>query len=80
MSDLRRVTLYIMNITDVLSLIAAFIISYIIKFKLLPNEAADQPVTAIYIVLLLSVIVSYLIVNILFLYNDNYKKRNVGFS
>lgn len=75
-SDLRRVTLYIMNITDVLSLIAAFIISYIIKFKLLPNEAADQPVTAIYIVLLLSVIVSYLIVNILFLYNDNYMERN----
>lgn len=75
MNDLKRVTLYIMNITDVVSLIVAFVISYIIRFRLLANGNLGESVDT-YMILLFSIIVSYFIVNILFLYNDNYMERN----
>lgn len=41
MRNLKRITLYIMSIVDIFSLIAAFIVSYIIKFRLVEKIVRD---------------------------------------
>ena len=76
MRNLKRITLYIMSIVDIFSLIAAFIVSYIIKFRLVEKNSEGLVSSSSYMTLLVCSILAYLLVNIIFLYNDNFIERN----
>ena len=76
MRNLKRITLYIMSIVDIFSLIAAFIVSYIIKFRLVEKNSEGLVSSSSYMTLLVCSILAYLLVNIIFLYNDNFIERS----
>ena len=76
MRNLKRITLYIMSIVDIFSLIAAFIVSYIIKFRLVEKNSEGLVSFSSYMTLLVCSILAYLLVNIIFLYNDNFIERS----
>lgn len=76
MNNLKRITLYIMNIADIFSLVLAFAVSYVIKFKIISN-GNSQSAMEIYSMLLMCILVAYLIINIFFLYNDDFMGRSL---
>lgn len=86
MSNRKRVSLYIMNMVDIVSLLIAFVISYEIR-KILPMWRVFTRESIIagyrfqqfpYMPLLFATIISYILVNFLFLYSEEYLSRNVS--
>lgn len=76
MSNLKRYTLYIINMIDIVSLILSYFIARTIRFGSAPLSSAMQTV---YTTLLLVAIIGYVISNILYLYNDDqYLKRSAA--
>lgn len=86
MSNRKRVSLYIMNMVDIVSLLIAFVISYEIRkilpmWRLLTREsiiAGYRFQQFPYMPLLFATIISYILVNFLFLYSEEYLSRNVS--
>ena len=79
MNELKRYTLYIQNITDIVSIIFSFGASYLLSFYLLPGRenryASIRP--ELYQQFLLLILLVYVIMNILFLYgDDSFLKRS----
>ena len=77
MSTQRRASLYIMNITDILVLIASFFLSFGIRV-IFPVELHRDARLSVYTPLLLGILVSYLLVDFLVLYREDYLKRTAG--
>ena len=86
MSNRKRVSLYIMNMVDIVSLLIAFLISYEIR-RVLPMRRLITWEDVIpgyrfqqfpYMPLLFVTIISYILVNFLFLYSEEYLSRNVS--
>ena len=86
MSNRKRVSLYIMNMVDIVSLLIAFVISYEIRkilpmWRLLTREsiiAGYRFQQFPYMPLLFATIISYILVIFLFLYSEEYLSRNVS--
>lgn len=79
MSNLKRYTLYILNMIDIASFLLAYFPAYLLAFSSLfrGHSVYGTIQISLYIQFLLFVIVSYVLVNILFLYNDDrYLYRN----
>lgn len=74
MNNLKRYTLYILNMVDLLALLLAYIPAYVVRFDIIaifyPQLARADFSFGVYWRFLLIVIVGYVIFNILFLYND----------
>ena len=73
MNELKRYTLYIQNITDIISIIFSFGASYVLWFWVLPGRengfTTIQP--ELYQQYLLLILLGYVVMNILFLYGDD---------
>lgn len=78
MSNLKRVSLYVMYITDLAAFLLAFLIAYPIRTLLPVQEQFTLPGISTYYPLLLGTIVAYAIVAFLLLYNDNFSGRRTG--
>ena len=73
MSNLKRYTLYIMNMIDILSLLAAFGISILVRSNIRPYHIFSDTHQR----LLMVFVIAYVITNVLSLYNDEqFLKRN----
>ncbi|MGN0361337.1 MAG: sugar transferase [Bilifractor sp.] len=86
MSNRKRVSLYIMNIVDIVSLLIAFAISFEIR-RILPSRPFVTRDFIFYgytlqrfpyMPLLFVTIIAYFLVNFLFLYSEEYLSRNVS--
>ena len=73
MSNLKRYTLYILNLVDMVSILLAYFPAYYIAFSSILRDAAvyDTISIPVYVEFLLTVIVAYMITNIFFIYNDD---------
>lgn len=86
MNDLKRYTIYIVNCLDLMALGIAWVCSYIIVFYFLPDHAERYAlIYNEYSTLFIEIILSYVIVDVFFLYGDeNYFARSdleeLGFS
>ena len=78
MSNLKRVSLYIMYITDLAALLLAFFIAYPIRSLLPVQEIYVIPELSIYTPLLLGTVIAYIIVAFILLYNENFIGRSAG--
>ena len=77
MGNLKRVSLYIMYVTDLAALLLAFFVAYPIR-KLLPiQEGFRIPDLSVYTPLLYGTIIAYVIVAFTLLYNDKFYNRSV---
>lgn len=74
MNSNKRTTLYIMNLTDMFSIALAFMAAYIIKFIAFENDRAHDNMQD-YMFLAIIVFFSYMLVSVLFLYNDDFLSR-----
>ena len=75
-SNLKRYTLYIVNLTDIVSMLLSYAIAFLIRSNL-PMLAFIRWGANDYSRFLLVVIIGYIIFNVLSLYNDNnFLKRN----
>ena len=76
MSNLKRYTLYIMNMIDIVSLILSYFIARQIRFGTI---GFTQQMATVYSTLLLVAIIGYVVSNIVYLYNDDqYLKRGAA--
>ena len=76
MGNLKRVSLYIMYVTDLAALLLAFFVAFPIR-KLLPlQEGFRLPELSSYTPLLYGTIVAYVIVAFVVLYNDKFYNRS----
>ena len=75
-SNLKRYTLYIVNLTDIVAMLVSYAIAFVIRSNL-PQLAFIRWGANDYSRFLMIVIIGYIIFNILSLYNDdNFLKRN----
>lgn len=74
MNSIKRTALYIMNLIDLFSLSLAFLAAYVIKFVWFENDGLHDNIQA-YSLLAAITLLAYLIVSILFLYNDDFISR-----
>lgn len=75
MNSNKRTTLYIMNLTDLFSIALAFIAAYVIKFVAFENDTIHDNMQE-YTLLAIIVLLAYMLVSVLFLYNDDFISRN----
>ena len=69
MSNLKRYTLYIINMIDIISIVISYWISYYFRFYLMRGSLSVTR-SGDYIELFIVIIIAYVICNIVFLYND----------
>ena len=75
-SNLKRYTLYIVNLTDIVAMLVSYAIAFVIRSNL-PQLAFIRWGANDYSRFLMIVVLGYIIFNILSLYNDdNFLKRN----
>lgn len=79
MNSNKRTTLYIMNLIDLFSIAMAFIVAYVIKFEAFNNNHLNENMQE-YTILAIIVLLAYILVSVLFLYNDDFISRNVRFE
>lgn len=69
MSNLKRYTLYIINMIDIISIVISYWISYYFRFYLMRGSLSVTR-SGDYLELFIVIIIAYVICNIVFLYND----------
>ncbi len=70
MSNLKRYTLYILNIIDAVSIFLSFFFSFWIRFRMFDPGIHPRMFQGEYAVFLITAFLSYILYNIFFLYNE----------
>lgn len=70
MSNLKRYTLYILNIIDAVSIFLGFLLSFLIRFKVLDAGVHPRMLQGEYAVFLITAFLSYILYNLFFLYSE----------
>lgn len=70
MSNLKRYTLYILNIIDGISIFLSFVFSFLIRFRMLDTPDHPSMFQGQYGVFLIAAFLSYILYNLFFLYNE----------